>query len=195
MLMLCSDNLPAELRGAACGVVWSIPFLAVSTMADIPGRAMSLFYANPCIWRMGWGGWGDEQSGHVAPGGQAEWWRRRARSWCPCLGKRCPDSSLDCHQDTMSLRLYLTNPRRKRFSQAQMYLRHKMQSWYEDTVNREVNIGIKLPASVLFLCVVKVGTAQGIAMQRDTGVQSPVGSWRTQNMLTKIKCQVCVYAV
>lgn len=40
----------------------------------------------------GVGGEGDEQSGHVAPGGQAEWWRRRARSPRPCLGKECPDS-------------------------------------------------------------------------------------------------------
>ena len=90
----------SELRGDACRVVWSIPLVAVSTEAGTAGRAMSLFYANPCIWGVVGG---DEQSGHVAPGGQAEWWRRRARSWCPCLGKECPDSSLDCRDTTGTL--------------------------------------------------------------------------------------------
>lgn len=55
----------------------------------------SLFYANLCIYGgMGVGGgcgrgwWGAvEQSGHVAPGRQAEWWRKRARFKRPCLGK------------------------------------------------------------------------------------------------------------
>lgn len=51
----------------------------------------------------------NEQSDHVAPGRQAEWWRQKARSQRPCLGKECPDSGLSCsrHCRTLTVSLWL----------------------------------------------------------------------------------------
>lgn len=83
--------LPAKPLTARLGPVWLMAnsHLGFCLSLDDAGQAVSLFYANPCIWEgMGGGGECDEQSGHVAPGGQAEWWKQRARVWLSLPGER-----------------------------------------------------------------------------------------------------------
>lgn len=143
---------------------------------------------------------GDVQSGHVAPGGQAEWWRRRARSLCPCLGKECPDSGLDCLDTSRTLcRCASNTPMKVKTNVSSHICIYSVRCGVGKATDRcrQVVIGWdrQCVSHATGVCVTKAGTPQGFAMQRDTRVRSPARSWRTQNMLTKIKHQVCIYAM
>jgi len=179
--MLRSDSLPAELRVAACGV-WSgrSGSQQFQPKADVAGRAVSLFYANPCIWGGRWTvwprssrrtGWVMETESQVSvslPGERVSWLQ-------PGMPRH--------HQDTVSLRLFPHQHERKIIFQATRIYTQRLC----------VCVGVCVCVCVCE-SVTKAGIPQGFTLQRDSGVQSRAGRWRTQNMLIKIKHQVCVYA-
>lgn len=106
------------------------------------------------------------------------------------------------HQDTMPLHFYPASAREKYFPRHECIYTVKILSRQGDKERlilhwdcQCVSLATGFACVLVCVCVMKAGTLQGFSKQKDTGVQSPAGSWRTLNMLTKIKHQVCAYAL